>query len=74
MVNSIDPDETAYFELSHLDLHCLRKYLYWSTVLKELNRLAFIQMWKSIFLSFYIVQTSRKHTYIILTPLNPTFI
>ena len=30
MANSIDPDETAHDEPSHLDLYCLRRYLYWS--------------------------------------------
>ena len=24
MSNSVDPDEVAYYELSHLDLHCLQ--------------------------------------------------
>ena len=24
MVNSVDPDETARYEPSHLDLHCLQ--------------------------------------------------
>ena len=38
MANSVDPDETACYELSHLDLHCLRKYLCWSTGLKGLNK------------------------------------
>ena len=32
--NSADPDETAHHEPSHLDLHCLNKSLFWSTVLK----------------------------------------
>ena len=32
-----DPDETAHHEQSYLDLHCLQKYLSWSTGLKELN-------------------------------------
>ena len=27
--NSVDPDETARYEPSHLDLHCVQKYLYW---------------------------------------------
>ena len=26
--NSVDPDETACYEPSHLDLPCLQKYLY----------------------------------------------
>ena len=33
----MDPDETARYEPSHLDLHCLQKYLYWSTGMKGLN-------------------------------------
>ena len=27
MANSVDPNETAYYELSHLDLHCLHSYV-----------------------------------------------
>ena len=27
MPNSVDPDEMAYYKLSHLDLHCLQRYL-----------------------------------------------
>ena len=26
MANSVDPDEMAHYRLSHLDLHCLRRY------------------------------------------------
>ena len=29
MANSVDPDEMAHYELSHLDLHCLQKHLSW---------------------------------------------
>ena len=29
--NSVDPDETARHEPSHLDLHFFHKYLFWST-------------------------------------------
>ena len=32
----VDPDETASYEASHLDLHCLHKYLF---VVKEYIRL-----------------------------------
>ena len=39
MANSIDPDETARYEPSHLDLHCLQKYQIWSTELKGLSNL-----------------------------------
>ena len=33
MTDSVDPDET---EQSHLDLHCLHRYLFWSARLKGL--------------------------------------
>ena len=36
MTNSVDPDEMAYYEPSHLDLHCLQKYRFWSVGLKGL--------------------------------------
>ena len=35
MANSVDPDETARYKPSHLDLHCLHRYLFWSARLKE---------------------------------------
>ena len=38
-VNSVDPDEMARNEPSHLELHCLYKYLFWSTRLKGLRGL-----------------------------------
>ena len=34
MANSVYPDETARQEPSHLDLHCLYRYLFWSAELK----------------------------------------
>ena len=37
MANSVDPDETAHDEPSHLDLHCLHRYLFCSARLKESN-------------------------------------
>ena len=40
IANSVDPDETARYEPSHLDLHCLQRYLYWSAGLKGLNERA----------------------------------
>ena len=36
MTNSVDPDETAHYEPSHLDLHCLHSYLFWSKGIKGL--------------------------------------
>ena len=38
MANSVDLNETAHEEPSHLDLHCLHRYLCWSARLKGLNR------------------------------------
>ena len=35
MANSVQPDETARHEPSHLDLHCLHRY--WSAMLKGLT-------------------------------------
>ena len=37
MANSVDPDEMAHYEPSHLDLHCMHKHLNWSTGLKRLR-------------------------------------
>ena len=39
MANSGDSDETVHHEPSHLDLHCLHKYLFWSVRLKGQTRL-----------------------------------
>ena len=36
MTNSVDPDEMARYEPSHLDLYCLLRYLYWPAGLKGL--------------------------------------
>ena len=37
MANSVDPDEKAPHEPSHLDLHCLHKYFLLSTGLNGLT-------------------------------------
>ena len=37
MASIVDPDEMAHYEPSHLDLHCLHRYLYQSTGLKGLR-------------------------------------
>ena len=34
--NSVDPDETAHYQPSHIDLRCLHKYLIWFTRRKRL--------------------------------------
>ena len=38
MSNSVHPDETAHYEPSHQDVHCLHRYLLWSVGLKVLYR------------------------------------
>ena len=37
MANSADPDEMASYKPSHLDLHCLQRYVYWSVGMKGLK-------------------------------------
>ena len=37
MANSVDPDEMAHYKPSHLDLHCLRRYWFWSVRLNGLT-------------------------------------
>ena len=37
VANSVEPDETARHEPSHLGLHCLQRYMFWSAGLKELR-------------------------------------
>ena len=32
-MNSVDPDEMAHYEPSHLALHCLKRYLYWTVTI-----------------------------------------
>ena len=37
IANSVDPDETARYEPSHLVLHCLQKYMFRCAGFKELT-------------------------------------
>ena len=37
MANRVDPDETAHYELSHLNLHNLQRYLCWFAGMKRLT-------------------------------------
>ena len=37
MADSVDPNEMAHYEPSHLDLHCLHRDMFWSVGLKGLN-------------------------------------
>ena len=39
MANSVDPDETARYEPSHLDLRCLQRYLVWCAGFKGFREL-----------------------------------
>ena len=48
--NSVDPDETAHYEPSHLDLHCLPFWFWITTVtLLAANGCVQMQRWKSLF-------------------------
>ena len=70
MVNSVDSYKMARYEPSHLDLHCLYKYIYWSVGINRVKNTEQCQKMEAI----SPIIASRKHAYIILTPLNPTFI
>ena len=53
MANNVDPDETCY-ESSHLDIHSLHRYWFWSAGLKELKTiklmlLAQLDNWAQLF-------------------------
>ena len=39
MANRVDPDETAHYEPSHLDLPCLQRCLYWSVGMQEVKHI-----------------------------------
>ena len=41
MANSVDPDKTAHYKPSHLDLHCLQRYLYGSVGMKGCSEIFF---------------------------------
>ena len=58
MANSVDPDEMAHYKQSHQDLHCLHRYLFWSTRLKGL---------KHMILTFYRKQDEICHLYFIVS-------
>ena len=51
--NRVEPDDTAHYELSHLDLHCLQRYLYWYAGMKRLN---FTPNVNSIWIVIYNIQ------------------
>ena len=37
IANSVDQNEMAHYEPSHLDLHCLLRFLFWSAGLESLT-------------------------------------
>ena len=49
MANSVESDERAYYEPSHLGLHCLQKYMSWSTELKVFRVLDTLGRFSTIF-------------------------
>ena len=54
MANNVDPDEKACYDTSHMALHCLQKYRFWSAGLKGLTHLCLedsstITLWTGLF-------------------------
>ena len=49
IANNEDPNETAHHELSHLDLHCLQRYLYWYIGMKRLRTSSLLSSFMLIF-------------------------
>ena len=47
--NSVDPDETAHNEPSHLDIHCLPMFLIYNCHPFDSNGYVQMQRWKSLF-------------------------
>ena len=64
MANSEDPDETAHYEPSHLDLLCLQKYVSWSTGLKGLTLKVPITTAADNSLKFFFLIFQRKQVLI----------
>ena len=58
MTNNVALDETARYEPSHLDLHCLHRYLIWSARLKGLTDQTSVSEGgrKQIYLVIYILK------------------
>ena len=54
MANSVYPDEMAHHEPSHLDLHCLQRYLFWSAGMKGLR----VSCWSERTIRTYMQQFS----------------
>ena len=55
MANSVDPDGTARHEPSHLDLHCLHRYLFWSAGLRGLVQKCLTCINKSLVFPIFLV-------------------
>ena len=53
MANSVDPDEMARYEPSHLGLHYLHRPLCWSAVLNGLREIKLLGSGKLFFLFLF---------------------
>ena len=58
MANSVELDETARNESSHLDLHYLQRYIYWSAEMKLLKTICDKRKNVSILLKISATQRS----------------
>ena len=38
MAKTVDPGKMSHYEPSHLDLHCLQRYLHWSAGMKGIRQ------------------------------------
>ena len=52
IANSVDPDETTRYKLSHLDLLCLQRYLYWPV---EMNRRLIKEEYLMIIMGYFFL-------------------
>ena len=70
MANIEDPVETVRSKPSHLDLHCLQRYLYWSAGLQELTQFRLNKLY-ALNLSHFILEFSNfSCTYVRLCDLD----
>ena len=67
MVNSADPDETAHYKPSHLDLHCLQSYLYWSAGIKGLTSESGFYVLASVLRKFHIKYKMKVESFLFYT-------
>ena len=60
IANSVDPDEMAHYEPSHLDLHCLQRYPFLSAWLKWLTLKCVIPGKGNSVVGFHWIQTNQS--------------